>query len=84
MSTLGIYEAKTKFSEICERVAETGEPVVVTKRGVPLVQIYPVGPQDGAVSTVWGSRERFVDEHGDFEDDLDLPPRVVEEYKSPF
>ena len=33
MNTLGLYEAKTKLSEICERVAQTGEPVVVTKRG---------------------------------------------------
>ena len=30
MTALGIYEAKTKLSEICERVAQTGEPVVVT------------------------------------------------------
>lgn len=84
MNTLGIYEARTKLSEICERVAETGEPVVVTKRGVPLVQIYPVGPQDGAGSTIWGARERFIDENGGFEEDLDLPPRVVEQYQSPF
>ena len=31
--TVGMFEAKTKFSEICARVAETGEEYVVTKRG---------------------------------------------------
>ena len=65
MITLGIYEAKTKLSEICERVAQTGEPVVVTRRGVPLVRIDPVGPQDGVGSTIWELRNRFVEEHGD-------------------
>ena len=78
MNTLGIYEAKTKLSEICERVAQTGEPVVVTRRGVPLVQIRPVGSVDGTGSTVWELRDRFVEEHGDLDVDLELPPRTVE------
>ena len=84
MITLGIYEAKTKLSEICERVAQTGEPVVVTRRGVPLVRIDPVGPQDGVGSTIWELRNRFVEEHGDLEVDLELPPRTVERRENPF
>ena len=84
MEALGIYEVKTKLSEICERVAHTGEPVVVTKRGVPLVQIHPAAPHDGPGSTIWGARDRFVEEHGDLEADLELPPRTVERLDSPF
>ena len=84
MTTLGIYEAKTKLSEICERVAQTGEPVVVTRRGVPLVQIDPVAPAAGTGSTIWGLRDRFVEEHGELEGDLELPPRTVERRASPF
>ena len=84
MNTLGIYEAKTKLSEICERVAQTGEPVVVTRRGIPLVQIRPVGSEDGIGSTVWESRERFVEEHGDLDVDLELPPRTVERRENLF
>ena len=84
MSTLGIYEAKTRLSEICERVAQTGEPVVVTRRGIPLVQIRPLGSEDGIGSTVWESRDRFVREHGDLEVDLDLPPRTVERHENLF
>ena len=84
MNTFGIYEAKTKLSEICERVAQTGEPVVVTKRGVPLVRIHPVGPEDGIGSTIWELRDRFVEEHGDLEVDLELPPRTIERRENPF
>ena len=84
MKALGIYEAKTKLSEICERVAHTGEPVVVTRRGVPLVQIHPVAPHDGPGSTIWRARDRFVDEHGDLEADLETPPRTVERFENAF
>ena len=84
MTTLGIYEAKTKLSEICERVAQTGEPVVVTRRGVPLVQIDPVEPVTGTGSTIWGLRDRFIEEHGTPEEDLELPPRPVEQRETPF
>jgi prevent-host-death family protein len=44
MATVGIFDAKTRLSEIAERVKRTGEPVTVTKRGVPLVEIVPCRP----------------------------------------
>ena len=84
MKTLGIYDAKTRLSEICEQVAQTGEPVVVTRRGVPLVQIDPVEPQDASGSMIWRMRERFVAVHGDIDVDLDLPPRTVDRFENPF
>ena len=77
MNNLEIYEAVTRLSEICERVTQTGEPVVVTRRGVPLVQIRPVGREEGLGSTVWEFGDRFIKEHGDLEVDLELPPRTV-------
>lgn len=84
MSTVGIYEAKTKLSEICQQVAQTGESVVVTRRGVPLVQIDPVAPAAGTGSMIWGLRDRFIEEHGELEDDIELPPRTVERRERPF
>lgn len=42
MKAIGLFEAKTKFSEICARVAAQGEAVVVTRRGAPLVRIEPI------------------------------------------
>ena len=42
MKTIGIFEAKTRLSEICEEVARTHTPVTVTRRGNPLVRIDPL------------------------------------------
>ena len=84
MNTLEIYEAGTKLSEICERITQTDEPVIVTRRGVPLVQIRPVGREEGVGSTVWELRDRFIKENGDLEVDLELPPRTVDRRENPF
>ena len=40
-TTVGAYEAKTKFSELIAR-AEKGESFVVTKNGRPVAEIKPV------------------------------------------
>jgi len=44
MTTIGLFEAKTRFSEICRRVAGSGEEVLVTLRGRPLVRLLPPMP----------------------------------------
>lgn len=45
MDEIGIFEAKTRFSEIAKRVKETGRPVRVTNRGQEMVDIIPVASQ---------------------------------------
>lgn len=47
MEEVGIFEAKTKLSSLCERVARTGMPILVNKRGKPLVVISPPEPVCG-------------------------------------
>lgn len=42
MKTIGIFEAKTHFPSLCESVAASRMPVLVQKRGRPLVVIEPV------------------------------------------
>ena len=42
MKTVGIFEAKTKFTSICEQVVRTGQAVVVSKRGRPIVLVAPI------------------------------------------
>ena len=37
MKSVGMFEAKTRFSEICDEVARTGSSVTVTRHGKPLV-----------------------------------------------
>jgi len=41
MKTVGLFEAKTKLSEICAYVADRGDSVIVTRRGKPWVRIEP-------------------------------------------
>lgn len=47
MSTIGAYEAKTKFSELLERV-EKGERVTITKHGRPVAEMVPAHKHDQA------------------------------------
>ncbi len=45
--TIGIFEAKTKFSELCEQVVRTGKEIVVTRRGKNVVRILPAVDEAG-------------------------------------
>ena len=45
MSTIGAYEAKTKFSELLVRV-ENGERVTITKHGRPVAELIPAHRHD--------------------------------------
>ncbi len=40
--TVGSYEAKTHLSALLERVAK-GETITITKHGVPVAKLVPVG-----------------------------------------
>jgi prevent-host-death family protein len=42
MKEIGMFEAKTRFSEIARLVQQTGQPVRVTNRGQEMVDITPV------------------------------------------
>ncbi len=44
MAIIGVYEARTRFSELLDRVAR-GERFVITRRGVPVAVIEPVALQ---------------------------------------
>ncbi len=44
MKTVGAYEAKTNLSRLLDEVA-AGEEVVITKHGVPVARLVPVGPE---------------------------------------
>lgn len=42
-----LYDAKAKFSSICEKVAATGAEVIVSRHGKPVVRIIPFDPPKG-------------------------------------
>ena len=41
MTPVGIYDAKTRFSELIEQVNTTGEAITITKRGKPVADLVP-------------------------------------------
>ena len=83
MNAIGLFEAKTKFSEICERVAAQGVAVVVTRRGKPLVKIEPIPATGARPESVWDRRAEFERKHGPFTEDFTLPPRDRQTWRNP-
>ncbi|MFO7850371.1 MAG: type II toxin-antitoxin system prevent-host-death family antitoxin [Spirochaetia bacterium] len=83
MKALGIFEIKTKLSQICDDVARTGESVLVTKRGKPLVRIEPLSASAHAGSEVWEARNSYLSTH-DIDEDYQEPERSSDPLYSPF
>jgi len=83
MKTIGLFEAKTKFSAICEQVASRGVPVLVTRRGKPLVRIDPVRSRKSKPSGVWELRAEYLRIHGPPTEDLELPKREKQTWRHP-
>jgi prevent-host-death family protein len=50
---VGIFEAKTHFSEIVERILRDGRTIVVTRRGQPVVEISPSKERSGHARMSW-------------------------------
>src|SRR5947208_8629804 len=79
MTTIGLFEAKTKLSELCEQVARRRQPVVITRRGRPLVRIEPVGPGKGMSSSVWDSRDAWEKQHGALREEFQRHTRGLQQ-----
>lgn len=77
MKTLGLFETKNRLSEVCEQVASTSEPLVVTRHGKPLVQIIPYVSTESPAS-VWDTVAESRAKHGPLTDHFDLPKRDPE------
>jgi prevent-host-death family protein len=78
MKTIGIFEAKTKLSEICEEVARTGRPAEISRRGKPLVRIVPLAEEDDSSSgsQVWDRVRKWEASHPDAEnEEFEIPLR---------
>ncbi len=62
MRTLKASEFKAKCLEIMDEVAATGEPVVITKNGLPITQLVPFRPKK---ETLFGALRGSVSIRGD-------------------
>ena len=52
MSEIALYEAKAHLSALVERVASTGEEVVITRRGKPVARLVPVDDESAIESAL--------------------------------
>ena len=83
MMAIGLFEAKTKLSEICERVAAMGVPVILTRRGRPLVRIEPLKTPRGKRKSVWDRRADYEKKHGPLTEPFELPPKQKQPWRNP-
>lgn len=74
MSKIGIFEAKTKLSELCTQVEETGVDYVITRRGRPVARITGITPAEDASSGLFERMAQTEAEHGKIpENEVDFP-----------
>jgi prevent-host-death family protein len=75
---IGLFEAKTRFSEICESVAQSKQAVTVTRRGKPLVLILPAEEQ---FQSILQRRVAYMKRYGRLEqvDEEDFEPTRSED-----
>jgi len=61
MEDVGIFEAKTKFPSLCDQVVRNGTPILVRRRGKPLVVLSPAEysekPSSEGILTQWEAWE---------------------------
>lgn len=69
MRTIKASEFKAKCLKIMDDVAETGEPVIITKNGVPVAQLMPVRRKP---KSLFGALEGSVTILGDIISPIDV------------
>lgn len=76
MKTIGLFEAKTRLSELLAEVAESGEPFVITRRGAPLVRVEAVSKDEGR--NLWERRDAWIARKGVWKKAPELPRPLLE------
>ena len=70
---IGAFDAKTRLSELLDRVHETGAVYIITKRGVPVAELRPAAAPAGLRFGMDAGRISMRDDFDaplpDFEDD---------------
>lgn len=82
MESFALYDAKNRLSELCNKVTETGEPCLISRRGRPIVKIVPVGDPE-ETDSVWDTVEEAQTKYGKLDADLDVPERSAEARPDP-
>lgn len=75
MKTMKASEFKAKCLKVMDEVAATGEPVVVTKNGVPVARLVP---EKRPVKTLFGALKGSIKIQGDIVAPLNEPWGAME------
>lgn len=83
MKTVGLFEAKAKLSELCSKVAETGEIYTITRRGKPLAKIVAIEAESNPTQefrhlSICEARKAYETKYGQITEDFELPPRKLD------
>ena len=62
MHTISISKFKATCLAVLERVRKTGEPLLITKHGVPIAQVLPAPPPPPPAASAFGSMVGTADE----------------------
>lgn len=73
---IGIFDAKTRLAELCDKVAETGVEYVITRRGRPLARIVPPVPEPAKQLGVLARLRQIDEEFGPLARDAEEFPDV--------
>ena len=65
MQTMTVSKFQATCLAVLERVRKTGEPVLVTKHGVPIVQVLPAPPPSAKAESAFGCMAGTAEETGD-------------------
>ncbi len=76
MKAIGLFEAKTKLSALCEKVFSSGESFCITRRGTAVAVLSPPA-ELLAKPSVWDRRTQLERQNGAFDEDFELPPRKL-------
>lgn len=72
---VGIFEAKTRLSELIDQVGSGGEAIVITKRGKPVARLLPTESEastiEDALALLLAAREASVAGPGSLRDLID-------------
>jgi len=74
MNSVALYDAKNRLSELCNKVTESGEPCIISRRGKPIVKLVPIDDPE-VPHSVWNTVEEAQAKYGPLDQEFEMPER---------